>query len=650
MRIVLAFMLAVLVLSGAAYGKDAVDNSRLLVLCYHDVPKTVKLDKYGVDRQSFVQQIEYLRAHGYQFVSLEDVLLANRNKKALPPKAVLLTFDDAYLSFYEFVYPLLSLYKYPCVLAVVTSWVDDPPKDLKLPLMNWEQIAEVARSGLVEVASHSHALHKGVVYNPQGNSGWAAVSRMYDPAAGAYESGEEFEQRICADLSRSLELLKSKAEVKPRVMVWPYGQYNQAGIDGCKSLGIRAVFELEDELGSAHDLFACSRVMVVDNPDIGTFINGLKRNFNYPLKRRIAQIDLDLVYDEDPVRQEKNLDALVERIFKLKVNTVYVQAFCDDKGDGNVASVYFPNRVLPMKADLFSRVVNQLAIREMEVYAWMPMLSIVLPDKAENDALRVREESAEGGRLSTSWYERLSPFSLEAREKICMLYEDMAASARIEGVVFQDDGYLNDFEDAHPRALEEYRRLITGGRDIPFDELTDERRDAWTRVKTARLIDFTEGLKAAVLRYRPHARFARTIYAPVVLEPYSEEWFAQNYRDCLAAYDYVCVMAYPLMEEVNRPGPWLKKLVRAAEQYPGGIEKTIFKVQAYDWKRKTWVKGRILDGWMRILVAAGARHIGYYPDSFIEELPDEKAVREMISVEDFPYKRTLRGTEEELYK
>jgi biofilm PGA synthesis lipoprotein PgaB len=161
---------------GAA--ETPIDGARLLVLCYHDVPKEVNLDKYGVDHEAFVQQIEYLRTHGYTFVSAADVIDAQKGAKELPAKAVLLTFDDAYATFYDFVLPVLKLYGIPCVLGVVTSWIDEPPAGLPGPLMSWAQLKEAAGSGLVEIASHSDKLHRAVIYNPYGNTSWAAVSRI----------------------------------------------------------------------------------------------------------------------------------------------------------------------------------------------------------------------------------------------------------------------------------------------------------------------------------------------------------------------------------------------------------------------------------------------------------------------------------------
>lgn len=36
----------------------------------------------------------------------------------------------------------------------------------------------------------------------------------------------------------------------------------------------------------------------------------------------------------------------------MQISTVYLQAFADPDGDGLVKEVWFPNRLLPMKADI----------------------------------------------------------------------------------------------------------------------------------------------------------------------------------------------------------------------------------------------------------------------------------------------------------
>ena len=46
--------------------------------------------------------------------------------------------------------------------------------------------------------------------------------------------------------------------------------------------------------------------------------------------------------------------------------------------------------------------------------------------------------------ITSSWYKRLSPFSPKVKELLTQLYEDLAINAYIDGIVFQDDGYLNE--------------------------------------------------------------------------------------------------------------------------------------------------------------------------------------------------------------
>jgi biofilm PGA synthesis lipoprotein PgaB len=127
----------------------------------------------------------------------------------------------------------------------------------------------------------------------------------------------------------------------------------------------------------------------------------------------------------------------------------------------------------------------------------------------------------------------------------------------------------------------------------------------------------------------------------VLTDPGSEEWYAQNFSQSIKAYDYTVIMAYPLMEEINNPIAWLTSLVKETKRYPGAIEKTVFKVQTYDWKKERWINTKTINKWLRTLLAQGALHIGYYPDNFIENEPNERQIRLIMSTEDFPFKRKL---------
>ena len=122
-------------------------------------------------------------------------------------------------------------------------------------------------------------------------------------------------------------------------------------------------------------------------------------------------------------------------------------------------------------------------------------------------------------------------------------------------------------------------------------------------------------------RYRPDALFARNIYARLLYQPESEAWFAQNYHRFLKAYDYTVVMAYPRMEQIKRPLPWLRELAASAAQAPMGLDKTVFKLQTHDWRSGKWIAEDDLLRQMRTGLAAGIRHLAYYPDDVLQDRP-----------------------------
>jgi len=612
-----------------------------IVLCYHDIPKEVYLDDYGVDQRSFIDTIEYFKAHGYTFVSLDDLARSKNGESDLPAKTILLAFDDAYKSFYEFVYPVLAEYKIPSTLAVVSSWIDgEQPEYVDHTLMTWDEIREVANSPYVEVISHTHHLHEGIIYNPQGNKLSAATNRQYDMDSKTYESESTYMKRIYDDLKTSKDLLEEKTGQAIRAIAWPYGHYNEETAIQAKKVGLEIQFTLNDKTVSHNRFGQVNRFLIHKNPTIFNLLKDLKLAPDSYSQKRIVQVDLDMIYDPDPEQTERNLGAFLDRIKDLRVTTVYLQAFSDMEGTGNIREVYFPNRILPVKQDLFNRVVHQLKSRaEMEVYAWMPMLSLELPGDSANDDLYVREFSDGESKTSSSWYKRLSPFSSEAKEILTKLYEDLGINANIDGIIFQDDGYLNEQEDFHPDAMEGYKAIIDRDEFVAPHWVSIDKQKAWTESKIEKLNELSAHLLKTVARYRPEVKSARTLYAPVVLDDSAAERFSQSYEESLQLYDHVTIMAYPYMEEVKNPRKWLKELVTMVKAHPQGIEKTVFKIQTFDWKKKEWIKSKVLDKWLETLVSSGAWHLAYYPDDYVRNHPDKNIIRTMMSVEDFPFKR-----------
>ena len=643
-RALLLGIFAACLAADAPAAGDAAGSFR--VLCYHDVAEDVRVnpDPYAVDTAQLVSQFAWMKENGYHVVSLDDLIAARDGRRPLPEKAVMLTFDDGYRSLYTRVYPLLKLFNYPAIIALSGAWLDAAPgktveyEGRQVPrehFLSWEQVAEMAGSGLVEVASHTYAMHQGIPANPQGSLIPAAVAHRYD--ADVYEDNRAHLARVRADLARNSTLIESRIGRRPRVMIWPYGRDSGQANEIAGELGMPVTMNLASGRNEIKDgLGRIRRDEMLYNPPLRDFISLLSLK-TAPRPERVVHVDLDYVYDADAKQQRANVDKLLDRIVALRVTTVYLQAFADSDGDGQADALYFPSRHLPMRADLFSYVAWQLSTRAfVKVYAWLPVLAFELP--SANPATRFRVQSIDTAGFATRGrYRRLSPFSEEVQRVVGEIYEDLALHARFDGLLFHDDAVLDDFEDASPVALQAY---VEAGLPASIEAMhaDPELLKRWTRLKTAELVHFTAELTRGVRRYQGDIRTARNLYAGAVLDPDAETWFAQSLPDFLAAYDTTALMAMPWLEGATDPDAWLTRLVRKVAEQPGALAKTLFELQSVDWNTREPVPGDRLTAQMERLQRMGAVNFGYYPDDFIADRPGLSAVKPGISLQTFPRK------------
>ncbi|HCS45557.1 MAG TPA: poly-beta-1,6-N-acetyl-D-glucosamine N-deacetylase PgaB [Pseudomonas sp.] len=618
-------------------------KNHVLGIAYHDVDdKDPDQAVVGVRTERMIEQLAWLRENGYHPVSIDQVLAARKGGPELPSKAVMLSFDDGYASFYTRVLPVLRAYNWHALLAPVGTWVDTPPNQSvdfagmprkRSEFLTWDQVREVSQSGLVEIAAHTDANHKGILANPQGNLEPAATTRRYDPVAKRYETETEFQARQRVDVVAISEKIRKVTGKKPRVWVWPYGAADGSTLQIVTDEGYQMALTLEDGLDTLDTLMSSPRYLVSSDPE-GTRFASSVVSVQSKNAMRVVHVDLDNVYDPDPAQQERNLGKLIQRMSDMGANTVFLQAFADPKGDGLVHSLYFPNRHLPMSADIFDRVAWQLRTRaHVKVYAWMPVLSFALDSKLP----RVTRWDPETGTTSVdpNQYKRLSPFDPNVRRIIGEIYEDLARMASVNGILFHDDALLSDFEDAGPDALKVYAANGLPG-SIAALRADPAVLQRWTRFKSRYLIDFTKELTAKVRAIRgPQVETARNIFAEPMLNPESETWYAQNLDDFLVTYDWTAPMAMPLMEKksYDDSGVWLEKLVATVKARPGALDRTVFELQARDWTKETDadIDGEQLAEWMRVLQRQGVTSFGYYPDNFLDNLPDLKSVRPALS-------------------
>ena len=129
----------------------------LLALMYHHigyVPKTDQQYVFTMPPERFHQQIDYLQKHGFTPIHTTELLAASSQKKPLPNKPVLFTFDDGTLDTFETLFPIVQKRRIKIVVFLITNLIGKDPD-----YMTWDQVRQMQQSGLVEFGSHtcSHA-------------------------------------------------------------------------------------------------------------------------------------------------------------------------------------------------------------------------------------------------------------------------------------------------------------------------------------------------------------------------------------------------------------------------------------------------------------------------------------------------------------
>lgn len=94
-------------------------SNKLRILEYHSISVNGFEDQITISKERIIEQFEYLKANNYTTLWLSEVDEFKVKKLPLPPKSVVLTFDDGFADNHTELYPLLVKYNFKAVCFVV---------------------------------------------------------------------------------------------------------------------------------------------------------------------------------------------------------------------------------------------------------------------------------------------------------------------------------------------------------------------------------------------------------------------------------------------------------------------------------------------------------------------------------------------------
>ncbi len=138
-------------ISGIAWLLERRANQGVRILLYHKIADRPE-DALCIGVEDFDRQMAYLAQH-WRLVSLDEMMVAFRSGRQLPPRSVVVTFDDGYADNYTHAFPILRKYRVPATIFVVHDYIDttrhypwdDESEDHAL---TWAQIFDMQCHGI----------------------------------------------------------------------------------------------------------------------------------------------------------------------------------------------------------------------------------------------------------------------------------------------------------------------------------------------------------------------------------------------------------------------------------------------------------------------------------------------------------------------
>ena len=208
------------------------------ILLYHHIGYSLQGDTvYYVSPEAFDEQMNLLYQWGYQTISVALLVQAIKQGAQLPPKPILLTFDDGSETVYEHALPVMQRYSFSGVSYIVYNYIGIPR------YMNADQIRALYAAGW-EIGSHGLS-HKDLTLPP-------------------YRQEDQ--------IVESRRRLESLLEIPVLSFAYPFGAYDSDSLHYVHQAGYIAAMGLGNEsLQSDKNLFYLYRQAISGTEDLKAF-------------------------------------------------------------------------------------------------------------------------------------------------------------------------------------------------------------------------------------------------------------------------------------------------------------------------------------------------------------------------------------------
>lgn len=247
--------------------REFVQKRRVTILLFHDIgPETAAMTFSFLSKR-------------YNIISLDDFIRAcrDKNERAIPDKALILTFDDGHIGNYR-LKTLLEKTRIPVTIFLCAGIIDtnrhfwftykhpDVPKSTLKRLSNKEKLALLAKAGFrpEKEFDRPQAMSRAQIEDMKHVVDFQAHT-IFHPCLPQCDDREAYEE-----IATAKQILETKFGLPIRSIAYPNGDYSERDIELSKQAGYQCGITVDYGFNTIRsDLFRLKRLSVndTDNPD-----------------------------------------------------------------------------------------------------------------------------------------------------------------------------------------------------------------------------------------------------------------------------------------------------------------------------------------------------------------------------------------------